>query len=150
MLSRLLPKFAALLMMALAPLAVAADDAAQFRLTAALLDRLDAIQAEGEKLKADDAGDEDEDDGDDEDDIEDTDTFVKRIEGDPRLRALLARHGVTARDFALAAQALVHAGTFLAFEGALDKQGIERATAGFTAAQRANIELLRQRTAAKK
>ena len=122
MLSRLLPMFAALLMTALAPLAVAADDAAQFRLTAALLDRLDAIQAEGEKLKADDAGDEDEDedDGDDEDDVEDTDTFVKRIEGDPRLRALLARHGVTARDFALAAQALVQAGTFLAFEGALD------------------------------
>lgn len=146
MLSRLLPKFAALLMTALAPLALAADDAAQFRLTAALLDRLDAIQAEGEKLKADDAGDEDDDEG----DIEDTDAFVKRIEGDPRLRALLARHGVTARDFALAAQALVHAGTFLAFEGALDKQGIERATAGFTAAQRANIELLRQRTAAKK
>lgn len=150
MFSRLPAILAALILTALAPLAVAADEAAQFRLTAALLDRLDAIQAEGEKSGTDGEQEDEDEDEDDEDDISDPDAFVKRIESDPRTRAMLARHGVAPREFALAAMALVHAGTYLAFEGAMDKQGIERATAGFTAAQRANIELLRQRTAAKK
>lgn len=152
--SRVLPVLTALLMLAaLSPLVALADEVDQFRLTPALLDKLEAIDAEGDRLKkAREDSDEEDEDEDDEDDIDiaDTDAFVKRLESDPEAVALLSKHGVKAREFALAAQALIHAGAFLAFEGAMDKQGAERLLAGYTPAQRANIELLRQRTAAKK
>jgi len=154
--SRVLPVLTALLLAALSPLVALADEVDQFRLTPALLDKLEALNAEGDRLKKareddpDEEGmDEDEDDEDDMD-IADTDAFVKRLESDPEAMALLSKHGVKAREFALAAQALIHAGAFLAFEGAMDKQGAERLLAGYTPAQRANIELMRQRTAAKK
>lgn len=140
-----LPLLAALFLALLSPLALAADDAAQFRLTSGLLDRIDAIQAEGERL-----GRDDEEEDESADNPDDTDAFVRRIESDPRSRELLARHGVTVREFALAAQALLHAGAYLAFEGAMDKQAKERLLVGYTPTQRANIELLRQRIAAGK
>lgn len=148
---RFFPVLAALLLAVLSPLAIAADEAAQFRLTPALLDKLDAIDAEGEKLRQLRGDDEDEDDDDegDLDDIASVDAFVARIEGDPEARAILARHGVKPREFALAAMAILQAGTWLAFEGAMKKGDAERMLAGFTPAQRANIELLRQRLAAK-
>lgn len=143
-----LPLLTAMLLCLLAPLAPAADDPAQFRLTNALLDRFDAIQAESEKMKGADE-DEDEDDEDD-DDLDDADinAIIKRVEADPKVRQLLARHGVTAREYALAAHAVLHAGAFLAFEAAMDKQGAERLLASYTPVQRANIEVLRQRLAA--
>ncbi|MFO7326213.1 MAG: hypothetical protein DIU62_010905 [Pseudomonadota bacterium] len=150
---RVLPLFAALLLAVFAPLVAAADEVEQFRLTPALLDRLDAIEAEGERLRqlrgGDEDEDEDEDDDEDADDIASVDAFVARIEGDPEARAILARHGVKPREFALAAMAILQAGTWLAFEGAMKKGDAERMLAGFTPAQRANIELLRQRLAAK-
>lgn len=141
---RFFPVLAALLLAVLSPLATAADEAAQFRLTPALLDKLDAIDAEGEKLRqlrGDDEGDLD--------DIASVDAFVKRIESEPEARAILARHGVAPREFAMAAIAVLQAGTFIAFEAAMKKEDAERLLAGYTPAQRANIELLRKRLAAK-
>lgn len=144
-----LPLLTVMLLCLVAPLALAADDPAQFRLTTALLDRFDAIQAEGGKM---DDADEDEDDEDEGDDFDDTDidALIKRVEADPEVRQMLARHGVTPREYALAVHAVLHAGTFLAFEAAMDKQGAERLLNSYTTAQRANIELLRQRVAAQK
>jgi hypothetical protein len=148
---RFFPVLAALLLAVLSPLAIAADEAAQFRLTPALLDKLDAIDAEGEKLRQLRGDDEDEDDDDegDLDDIASVDAFVKRIESEPEARAILARHGVAPREFAMAAIAVLQAGTFIAFEAAMKKEDAERLLAGYTPAQRANIELLRKRLAAK-
>lgn len=135
-----------------APLgALAADDPADFRLTAALLDKVEAIDAEARRLGLDNDDDEDSDAGDDEDADGDSsggadiDSLVRKIESDPRHRALVARHGISARELALAALATLHAGTYLAFEQAMDKDGAAKLLAGYTPAQRANIELLRQR-----
>lgn len=148
---RILALFPALLLALFIPLANAADEVEQFRLTAALLDRLDAIQAEGDRLTQlrDDEDEEDDDEDDDLDDIASVDAFVRRIESQPEARALLARHGMKPREFALASIALLQAGTFIAFEGAMKKDDAQKMLADFTPAQRANIELLRQRLAAK-
>lgn len=133
--------------------ALAADDAASFRLTAALLAKVEAIDAEARRLGLDDEresedGDEEEEDEDvdADDNATDIDSMVRKIEADPRHRALLGRHDITARELAVAALATLHAGTYLAFEQAMDKNGAAKLLAGYTPAQRANIELLRQRS----
>lgn len=140
-----------LLALGCAHVAFAADDPAQFRLTSALLDKIDAIQAEARKPAK--SSDEDEDEDDDEDDegslSQDLDipTMIRKLESNPEHRALLAKHGVTAREMALSVHAVLHAGAFLTFEPTMDKQGAQKLYNGYTAAQKANIELLRQRLA---
>lgn len=134
---------ALLLSFAFASTSMAADDPADFRLTAALLQKVEAVDAEARRLGLDDEEDEDEDSDSD----EDIDALVRRIESNPQRRALLSRHGLSARELALAAQAMLHAGTYLAFEGNMNAQAAARLQAGFSAAQKANIELLRARMA---
>ncbi len=128
-----------------APACLAADAAAHYQLTEAKLQKLEAVDAEAKRLGLDDEADEDDEDADDADDI---DAIVRKIEANPQYRALLARHGLTARELGLSVEAMLHAGVYLAFEKSMDKQAAAKLYGGYTAAQKANIELLRKRTPA--
>lgn len=142
-----------LLVVGAAPgMASAADDPAHYRLSAAALDKMEAVDAEARRLGLTDKDEEeDEDNPDDEESEQDTqdegdvDALVRRIESHPEYRALLARHGLSARELVLTTHALLHAGTYLAFEKAMDKDATARLLGGYTPAQRDNIEFMRQR-----
>ena len=127
----------------------AAPDPAEFRLTPELLRKFEAIDAEGKRLakaEEDEADEEESDDEDDEDDEEDqtVEGMARKMESVPEIKALLARHGVTPMQFALSAHALLHAGMYLAFEEAMDKQKAAELFRGYTRARQANIELVRK------
>jgi hypothetical protein len=125
----------------------AAQAPENYRLTASMMQKLRAVDEEAKRLGLGDraeAGD-DEDDDDDEAGDADIDDVVRRMEADPAYRSLLARHGLPAREVALAAQALLHAGMYLAAEGGLGKDAARRLYDGYTSEQRANIELLRKK-----
>lgn len=118
----------------------AADDpAARHRLTTAALQKIQAADAEMKKQPAAPSVKEEEADED-----ETVDAMVRRIDRDPRLKAVLARHGLGSREFALSVHALLHAGAYLAFEKSLDKAAAAKLYAGYTVEQRANIELMRK------
>lgn len=128
----------------------AAPDAAEFRLTPELLRKFEAIDAESKRLalaeEDDQEEDDDEADADDEDDADDetVEGLARKMESVPEVKALLTRHGVTPIQFALSAHALLHAGMYLAFEEAMDKQKAAELLRGYTKAQRDNIELVRK------
>jgi hypothetical protein len=151
MTSRFLSAFAALMMMLGTPMsavaATAADDASHFRLTEALLQKMAAADAEAKAQASGDDADEadDDEDADDGDADEDTATLIRRIEGDSRQRVLLAKHGLTARELVLAGQAMFAAGFYLGFEPSMEKAAAAKLYNGYTAEQKANIELLRKR-----
>lgn len=119
----------------------AAADPATFRLTPALLDRMDAATAEVNKLPNKPGAKKAEDDDDDSDD-ESVEDIARKIDADPRVRAVLARHGLTSLEYATATLALFHAGMALAVEKA---PGAKAGQQKFTPAQRANLELMRAR-----
>jgi len=108
-----------------------------FRLTPALLERMQALQAEADALTNSQAGEEV--------DAQSADELARELDADPRIRALLARHRIGSADYAAAVFAILHAGTYLAMEQTLDRQERNAALASFTPEQRANIELLRAR-----
>ena len=116
----------------------AAADPATFRLTPALLDRMEAATAEANRLPQS-RKNEDEDSGDDAESVED---IARKLDADPRVRAILTRHGLTSTEYATATLAALHAGMALAVEKA---PGAAKAAQGFTPAQRANLELMRAR-----
>lgn len=125
--------------------AAGAADPATFRLTPALLDRMEAAAAELKPLppahrKGNPNAADDDDGGDNAKSVED---IARQLEADPRVRAALARHGLTAREYATATLAALHAGMALAMEKA---PGGAQAAQGFTPAQRANVEVMRART----
>jgi hypothetical protein len=133
----------------------AAPDPAEFRLTPELLRKFEAIDAEGKRLaKAEEDDEAEEDDADAVDDAQDDEEddkeaqtvegMARKIESVPEIKALLARHDVTPMQFALSAHALLHAGMYLAFEEAMDKQKAAELFRGYTKAQQANIELVRK------
>lgn len=136
--------FLALAVMALlltATSARAAADPANLRLTPALLDRVEAVNAEARKLPPPKSQRQsaDDDEGSDDESVED---MARKLEADPRVRALLARHRLTSLEYTTAMLAAMHAGMALAAEKA---PGAARQAQHFTPAQRANIELLRGR-----
>ena len=53
-------------------------------------------------------------------------------------------------DYALSVHAMLHAGVFLMFEQSMPKEKATELLSGYTDAQRANIELLRQSAILKK
>ena len=109
----------------------------QFRLTPQLLDRMEAIQAAAPPTaQIDDS---------EEPDAQSVEDLARKLDADPRSRALLARYKVNSLEYAQAAYAALHAGMFLAMESAADKKAHAAALASFTPAQRANIELMRRR-----
>ena len=132
--------FAASLLVALslcgAP-AFAADPEEHFALTPALLAKIKAAAPELKKLEKED----EEDDGKEQLSVDD---YVKAIEAQPRAKAVLARHGIGTREFALSTFALVHAGMFVSMESMMDKKQAAEMMGKFTKEQKANIALLRK------
>lgn len=130
--------------------AAGAADPATFRLTPALLDRMEAATAEVNKLPAKTGsrpGQSADDSSDDDDDDESVEDMARKIDADPRVRSVLARHGLTSVEYATATLAAFHAGMALAVEKG---PGAAKAAQGFTAAQRANVEVMRSRKKAPK
>lgn len=106
-----------------------------FRLTPQLLERMAAIQAASDAALPDAQALE----------AQSVEDLARQLDADPRSRKLLRQHQVSAREIALAAFAVLHAGMFLAMEGAADQKARSAALSSFTPEQRANIELLRRR-----
>jgi hypothetical protein len=119
--------------------AYAKEDASHFLLTPALMQKFKAAQADAAKYEREDK-DDDKDDGDKDQSIE---GIMKKIERDPKAKALLAKHGIGTREYAHAAYAMLHAGMFVALEKSMDKAGREKLYAGYTSEQKANISLMR-------
>jgi len=117
--------------------AAGAADPARFRLTPALLDRMEAAAAELRKLPQAPGSSGDEDD----DDAESVEDLARRLDAHPQVRAALARQGLTSREYATATLAALHAGMALAVEKAPGAQPAP----GFTPEQRANVEVMRAR-----
>ncbi len=125
------------LCMTLSTAAAAAADPSRFLLTPALMAKMKALEAETAK-----AGQED--DGGDGVDVKTVEDLQRKIDGTPALRQLVAGHGITSRDYALAMFAALHAGLHMGFENAMGKKGAAEAMAGYTKEQRANIDLMRK------
>ncbi|MBQ5939600.1 MULTISPECIES: hypothetical protein [unclassified Massilia] len=115
----------------------AADPEEHFVLTPALLAKIKAAAPELKKLEKDN----DEDDGKNELSVDD---YVKAIEAQPRAKAVLSKHGIGTREFALSTLALVHAGLFVGMESMMDKKQAAEMMGKFTREQKANIALLRK------
>ena len=111
-----------------------AADPATFRLTPALMDRMDKVAAELKHLPQQDG---DDDDG----DAQSIQDIARKLDAHPQVRAALARHGLTSREYATAMLAALHAGMALAVEKAPGAKSGQ----GFTPEQRANVEVLRAR-----
>lgn len=138
-------RFAASLLVALslcAAPAFAAQPEEKFLLTPALLAKLKAAGPELKKLEKEDEEDK-EDDSEGNNNLS-VDDFVRAIEKEPRARAVLARHGIGVREFALSTYALVHAGMFVSMESMMNKKQAAEAMGGYTREQQANIALLRK------
>ena len=115
----------------------AADPEEHFVLTPALLAKIKAAAPELKKMEKDN----DEDDGKHELSVDD---YVKAIEAQPSARAVLGKHGIGTREFALSTFALVHAGMFVGMESMMDKKQAAEMMGKFTREQKANIALLRK------
>ena len=132
----------------IAPIALAAaliapaqakEDASHFLITPAFVQKLKAADAEMKKYKKDDEDDE-KDDGKDDSSIE---GIMKKIDSDPRIKGMLAKHGITSREYAHATYAMLHAGMYVAMEKMMDKKKGEAAYNSYTKEQKANIAFMR-------
>lgn len=129
--------FVALLLCASAK---AAEPEEHFLLTPALLAKLKAAAPDIKKLEKDD--DEERDDGKSRN--LSADDFARVLDKEPRARAVLARHGLSTREFALTTYAMMHAGMFVGLEPSMNKKQAADMLASFTKEQRANVALLRK------
>lgn len=127
---------AATLSMALTAPAFAAKDAAHFLLTPALMHKLKAAEPDLKKL-------EQMDDKDDDGSGESPEAFIKAIDKHPGAKATLAKHGLSSRDYAYAAHAMLHAGMYVATEKLMDKKKGDALFASYTKEQKANIAFMR-------
>lgn len=126
---------AATLSMALSAPALAANDASHFLLTPALMQKLKAAEPDLKKLEQMD----DKDDG----SGESPEAFIKAIDKHPGAKASLAKHGLSSRDYAYAAHAMLHAGMYVAMEKLMDKKKGDALFASYTKEQKANIAFMR-------
>lgn len=78
------------------------------------------------------------------DDDMDAAKFAKFVDSVPEARPILARHGLSSKDFAYASFAMMEAGLYLMLEPAADKKEAARLLASYPAETRANIELLKK------
>jgi len=120
--------------------ASAADPEERFLLTPALLAKM---KAAGPELKKLDKDDEEEQDGGKSNNLS-AEAFARILDKEPRARAILARHGMSTREFALTSYAMLHAGMFVGLEPTMNKKQAAEMLAKFTKEQRANVELLRK------
>lgn len=120
--------------------ASAADPEERFLLTPALLAKLKAAAPDIRKLEKID--DEEQDDG--KNNNLSAEEFARVLDKEPRARAVLAKHGLSTREFALSTYAMMHAGMFVGLEPSMNKKQAAEMLAGFTKEQRANVALLRK------
>lgn len=118
--------------------AFAAEDASHFLLTPAFMQKLNALQSDPSLAKFKD--DNKDDDGDKDQSLE---GIIKKAERDPRIKAALAKHGITGREYAYAAYAMLHAGMYVGTEKLMEKAKAEALYNSYTKEQKANIVLMR-------
>lgn len=116
-------------------LAVSDKDADTFLLTPALFEKMKKAEPE---LKALNIKDESEEDG--ESTVND---IIRSIDKHPKAKAVLARHGLSSKEVALASVAMIHAGMYVALESHMDKKGAAELMASYTREQKANIAFMR-------
>lgn len=117
----------------------AADPEERFLLTPALLAKMKAAGPELKKLEKDD---EEKDDG--KSNNMSAEEFTRVLDKEPRAKAILAKHGLSTREFALSTYAMLHAGMFVGLEPSMNKKQAAEMLATFTKEQRANVALLRK------
>ncbi len=120
--------------------ASAADPEERFLLTPALLAKLKAAAPDIKKLEKDD--DEERNDG--KANNLSVEEFARVLDKEPRAKAVLAKHGLSTREFALMSYAMMHAGMFVGLEPSMNKKQAADMLASFTKEQRANVALLRK------
>ncbi|MCA1248621.1 hypothetical protein [Massilia sp. MS-15] len=121
--------------------AQAAEPEEHFLLTPALLAKLKAAAPDIRKLEKQDDGDGNEDERNNNLSAE---AFARVLDKEPRAKAVLAKHGLSTREFALSTYAMLHAGMFVGLEPSMNKKQAADMLAGFTREQRANVALLRK------
>lgn len=116
----------------------AAADPDRYLLTVATLQKMEAVNKDLSKLKISKKSDEDDDDN------QSVEEFAKKLDADPRVKAALAKNGMTSMDFSLATYAMFAAGMHLMFESSMDKKKGAALYASYPKERQANIELLRK------
>lgn len=116
----------------------AADPEEHFLLTPAVLAKLKAAAPDIRKLEKEEG-----EQGDGANNPS-ADEFARILDKKPRARAVLARHGLSTREFALSTYAMMHAGMFVGLEPTMNKKQAADMLAAFTKEQRANVALLRK------
>lgn len=115
-----------------------AEAASHFQLTPAFLQKMKNAEKDMKSVGKDE--DRDDDDGDNDSSI---DGIIRKIEKNPKARAMLAKHNIAPREMALATYAMLHAGMWVATESVMDKKKAATSYAALTKEQKANIELMR-------
>jgi len=131
--------FAVLLALGLAMPALA-EDFTRYTLTVPMIQKVQSAGKEIEKKVGKKY-----DDGKTEDDM-DAAKFARFVDSIPEARPILARHGLSSREFALASFALMEAGlhVMLASDKSADKKKTAELLASYPPEMRANIELLQK------
>ncbi|GGB96923.1 hypothetical protein [Pseudoduganella buxea] len=117
--------------------ALAAADPSRFLLTPELMTKMKAMEpeaAEAVEREGEGKGM----------NVKTAEDLQRQIDGTPALRQLVARHGLTSEEYAMAMFAALHAGMHVGFESAMGKKGAADAMAGYTQEQRANVDLIRK------
>lgn len=129
----------ALLALSLAAPAAAQSDFQRHALTVSMIEKHGAATKDLQKVvkrkKEDDDGDRTE---------QTVDELVKELDATLGVKPVLARHGLSTREYALTTLALFQAGFYLAMEPSMDKKKGAQLLASYPAETRANIELLRK------
>lgn len=119
----------------------AAPDEERYLLTVANLQKINAVKADLEKAKV---RLDDDDDGDGKDGGKSAAQLARELDANPKVKAVLARHGLSSMDAALSMNAIVTAGIYLMFESSMDKKKAAALYASYPKERQANIELLRK------
>ena len=117
-------------------LAVSDKDAETFLLTSTLFEKMKKAEPELKALNIKDESDKEDSDS-------TVNNIIRSIDKHPRAKAVLAKHGLSAREVALASVAMIHAGMYVALEGQMDKKGAADLMKSYTREQRANIAFMR-------
>lgn len=130
---------AVILALGIAAPTFAGPDPQRHALTVPIIEKLQAAHADMEKLPKPKGAKDDEDEKDLS--VEDV---VKLINSTPGAKPILARHGLTAENYALGLLALFNAGFFVAMEPSMDKKGAAKLFSSYPKEMQGNIELLRR------
>lgn len=115
--------------------AISDKEADTFLLTPALLQKMQKAEPDLKALNIRDDSETDEENT--------VDDIIKTIDKHPRAKAVLAKHGLSSKEIALASVAMIHAGMYVALESSMDKKGAAQLMASYTPQQKANIALMR-------